>query len=1346
MRALRMIGGVLGSIVVLGVLACAALYVGANTSGGRRLLEQTVARLSDGKVSLAGIGGHFPDELTLAQLVVADDGGVWLRGSQLSLRWSPWLLVRHTLRVQAAGAQSLSIIRRPQPGKPSSGGGPGWVRHIDVGSVDVPRLELGAALAGTATVLKVHASARWQSGQVQATLSAQRTNGDGDYRLQLALDPGHWEASLRLMEPADGPLANLAQVPGLGALAADVTVSGPSGAERIAARIDAGTLHATASGTIDLPERAGTVTFQLRSPELSPRADLSWDALEADGRWQGTLEAPQATLHARLTGLRAADSGLAQATLDVQGLKDRWKVAATAVGLRTPGPAPTLLASAPVTLSAELQTSGDWPLSFSLSHPIVRVAGNARRTPQSVEATVEVPALAALAPLLHQTVGGRATVRTQLRMNGDRRDLSARANLVITAGPGPLAQLLGNATLAVDAQQRGDTLTVNDARLDGAALQAQVRGSWSAERLDANWRATCSDATRLAAALAGRITASGEAHGSMADLGASAKVAAQLAVHGAAPGALTAELRGQRLLTAPDVSIDLNGRFDDAPVQLAAAAARDGNGRLRLNVARGDWKSLHLEGSLSWPPGGLNAQPAQAGAANAGAANAGAERAGSRQARAGSARKTPRNRVAAVEAELPRGRLELQIARLADFEHLLGQPLRGGLHATADFRGDAVQNAAAKVHVAADEIQFEQYAGTLRVDGEGPLRALALRSAAQLRSTAGEAQLTGTTTLDLTHERVTLSALQLTAQKHTVRLLAPAHLDFDPALRVDKLQLGLADAVLTIAGEVTPQLDLQVGLRGVTPALFKDWLPALDADGQLSAEAKLMGTLADPHGQLQLTAAGLHWRSGAAAALPPGKVQVSVELQNRQMATATAMLQLGGTQLHAMGAVPLTAQAPLDVHLEGAIDLAVANGILEAGGQRVRGQGRLDGTLTGTAAAPQMSGTLQLSNGELQDYVRGVHLTDIRLAATAQDGTLTLTSLDAKAGSGSVNAKGTLGLLQPGQPVQVTLSLHDAQPVASDLLTARLDAALALKGSLSERLDATGRITVSHAEITLPSALPPSVAVLDVRRPGQKVTVEASSRRVLGLDITVDAPRAIFVRGRGLDAEVGGQMHLGGTQGLPQVSGGFDLRNGRFNLVGKTLEFESGRVSFNGEGLRHNIDPTLDFAASSSSGGYTATLKVGGYADAPTIALSSSPELPQDEVLARLLFGTSVSQLTALQLAQMGAAVATVAGVGGGGGGTLSNLQRRLGLDRLAIGGGGEGGGATLEAGRYVSSRVYVGTKQSTTGSTQAQVEVDLSRRLKMQTTLGTGGNATQGTTPDNDPGSSVGLSYEFEY
>ena len=140
--------------------------------------------------------------------------------------------------------------------------------------------------------------------------------------------------------------------------------------------------------------------------------------------------------------------------------------------------------------------------------------------------------------------------------------------------------------------------------------------------------------------------------------------------------------------------------------------------------------------------------------------------------------------------------------------------------------------------------------------------------------------------------------------------------------------------------------------------------------------------------------------------------------------------------------------------------------------------------------------------------------------------------------------------------------------------------------------------------------------------------------------------------------------------------------------------------------------------------------------------------------MARLLFGQNASQLTALQVVQIGAALATLTG-GGGGLNPLGKLQKTLGLDRLTVGSDSspattasnqQNSGYNVEAGRYVSSKVFVAVKESTTGVSQLVVDVDLTKRLKLQTRLSSGSTNTQGTTPENDPGSSVGLSYQFEY
>jgi translocation and assembly module TamB len=222
------------------------------------------------------------------------------------------------------------------------------------------------------------------------------------------------------------------------------------------------------------------------------------------------------------------------------------------------------------------------------------------------------------------------------------------------------------------------------------------------------------------------------------------------------------------------------------------------------------------------------------------------------------------------------------------------------------------------------------------------------------------------------------------------------------------------------------------------------------------------------------------------------------------------------------------------------------------------------------------------------------------------------------------------------------------------------------------------------------------------------------------------------------------------------VTGGFDLQRGSFSLGSNKLNFTAGRVGFNGLGLKNKIDPTLDFTAQTTlADATTATMHITGLADAPIFEFTSNPPQPQDEIMGLLLFGVPPAQLTPIQLAQVGYALASLSGVGGNGGlNPLVKIQKSLGLDRLSFGAGQttttatgtESTGASIEAGRYVFKNVYVEAKQTTVGTSQVGAVVDLTKHLKLQTRLGNGTASVQGTTPENDPGSSVGLFYQIEY
>ena len=223
----------------------------------------------------------------------------------------------------------------------------------------------------------------------------------------------------------------------------------------------------------------------------------------------------------------------------------------------------------------------------------------------------------------------------------------------------------------------------------------------------------------------------------------------------------------------------------------------------------------------------------------------------------------------------------------------------------------------------------------------------------------------------------------------------------------------------------------------------------------------------------------------------------------------------------------------------------------------------------------------------------------------------------------------------------------DARPLSSDLVTALIDANLSVEGQVKGDLQAGGTVHVRRADIHIPDKLPASVAVLQVRDanapPPPPAPTEAPSK--IALDLTLDAPEQVFIRGRGLDAELGGTIHITGTAAKPIPNGGLKLRRGTLSVIGTTLNFTEGSIDFNGAGI---TDPSIHFVATSTTATIVATLTVSGSAKDPKITLSSVPDMPQDEILSQLLFNTSTSKLSPLQLAQIAAALASLSGATSG--------------------------------------------------------------------------------------------------
>ncbi|MGH7035509.1 MAG: translocation/assembly module TamB domain-containing protein, partial [Stellaceae bacterium] len=558
--------------------------------------------------------------------------------------------------------------------------------------------------------------------------------------------------------------------------------------------------------------------------------------------------------------------------------------------------------------------------------------------------------------------------------------------------------------------------------------------------------------------------------------------------------------------------------------------------------------------------------------------------------------------------------------------------------------------------------------------------------------------------------------------------------------------LGLDGAVLDLDGTITPALDLNLTLRNFKPALLQPFMPALDADGMATITARLGGRLDAPTGSIHVAASGLRWRSGSARGLAAASLDARATLRGTSAALEARLAAGKNLDLRLSGTVPLQSAGQFDLHAGGALDLVLLDPLLTPAGRNVRGRVTLDLGLGGSFAAPNLSGSATLAKGAVHDFVQGVHITDLGGTIRAEGPVLRIAKLEGRAGSGRLTIAGTVAPLSPGMPVDLTIAAANARLIASDLLTATASGAIKLEGHATSQLQLAGQIKVQRADINLPESLPQQVAVLNVQRPGQQPQAPAPPLLVMTLGLDIEAPEQVFVRGRGVDAEFSGGLQIAGTSAAPQISGGFKLRRGTFSLAGHTLTFTRGTVTFDGSAPGGRLDPALDLAADATANGVTATLTVTGYADAPKIGLSSAPPLPQDEILSQLFFGQSVKQLSPLQLAEIAQALASLGGVGGPN--PLSTLRNALGLDRLAVSGAsGNTTGTTVEAGKYIASGVYVGAKQGVTGGTQGQVQIDLTKNLKLQTTLASGGGEpVTGATPDNDPGSSIGLTYQFEY
>jgi translocation and assembly module TamB len=215
------------------------------------------------------------------------------------------------------------------------------------------------------------------------------------------------------------------------------------------------------------------------------------------------------------------------------------------------------------------------------------------------------------------------------------------------------------------------------------------------------------------------------------------------------------------------------------------------------------------------------------------------------------------------------------------------------------------------------------------------------------------------------------------------------------------------------------------------------------------------------------------------------------------------------------------------------------------------------------------------------------------------------------------------------------------------------------------------------------------------------------------------------VRGRGLDAELGGRLRIGGTSADVSPAGFFELRRGRLDILGKRLTLTEGRVTMQG-----SLDPWLRFVAETEIDSTDVQVIIEGLASAPEVTFASNPDLPQEEIVARLIFGRGLDDISPLQAAQLASAVATLSG---GGGDLVGRLRGGLGLADLDVSQTADGD-TQVSAGAYISEKVYTEVTADSAGKQRINLNLDLTGSLTVK------GGAS------NDGDSGIGIFFERDY
>jgi translocation and assembly module TamB len=449
----------------------------------------------------------------------------------------------------------------------------------------------------------------------------------------------------------------------------------------------------------------------------------------------------------------------------------------------------------------------------------------------------------------------------------------------------------------------------------------------------------------------------------------------------------------------------------------------------------------------------------------------------------------------------------------------------------------------------------------------------------------------------------------------------------------------------------------------------------------------------------------------------------------------------GGIAATASGQV--AGNGNLDIDVNGSAPLALANPFIAP--RNIDGITTFDLSANGPPALSSVTGQISTTGARLSAPSLGQALEDIN-ATIALNGANAQVNLTGNVQSGGgIAISGPVALTAPYN-ADLTLNVNAVELIDPELYETVVNGQITVNGALTGGARIAGLLTLGETNIQVPSSgtsalgelpdvthLNPSAAVrLTLNRADVAVNAsstaqtETASGPAFPLDVRVDAPNRIFIRGRGLDAELGGSLTLGGTTANIVPVGQFDLQRGRISILQQRFDLSEGSASLQGDFI-----PYIRLVATTEADtGTTINIIVEGPANDPEVTFESTPSLPQDEVLAQLIFGRDISEISPLQAVQLAAAVAELAGRGGGG--LIDGFRSGIGLDDFDVTTDDEGN-AAVRAGKYLSDNIYTDVTIGSDGTTEINLNLDITDEITAKGTAGADGETSVGIFFERD-------------